>query len=176
MSKIKTILKGGVLAAFLTVVVAAPTFAADCAVGDQHGEFEGLSLVNVGSPAPANHSTRCMTMSIEDASGVMKPTFDIYGKNSAACAKAGSLASNPDGCQPATINSTIQLIVNMIVFAVGLVAVIMVILGGVQYSTSQGDSGKVKKAKDTIMYGIIGLVVAILAFAIVNFVLSGITG
>ena len=52
----------------------------------------------------------------------------------------------------------------------------MVILGGIQYSTSQGDAGKVKKAKDTIMYGIIGLVVAILAFAIVNFVLQNVFG
>ena len=42
------------------------------------------------------------------------------------------------------------------------------------YTTSAGDQAKVKKAKDTIMNGVIGLVVAFLAFAIVNFVLSAI--
>ena len=42
--------------------------------------------------------------------------------------------------------------------------------------TSSGDAGKVKKAKDTILYGIIGLVVCVLAFAIVNFVISNILG
>ena len=52
----------------------------------------------------------------------------------------------------------------------------MIIIGGIQYSTSAGDSGKVKKAKDTILYGIIGLVIALLAFAIVNFVLTQIFG
>lgn len=63
-------------------------------------------------------------------------------------------------------------IINVIIGVVGFVAVVVVILGGVQYTTSAGDAGKVKKAKDTIMYGVIGLVVAILAFAIVNFVLQ----
>jgi hypothetical protein len=53
-----------------------------------------------------------------------------------------------------------------------MVAVIMIIIGGVNYATSQGDAAKVKKGKDTILYGIIGLVIAILAFAIVSFVLS----
>ena len=48
----------------------------------------------------------------------------------------------------------------------------MIILGGISYATSQGDPGKVKKGKDTILYGIIGLVVALLAYAIVNFVLG----
>ena len=67
-------------------------------------------------------------------------------------------------------------IINVALAVIGFVAVVMIILGGVQYTTSAGDSGRVKKAKDTIMYGIIGLVVALLAYAIVNFVLSGVFG
>lgn len=58
---------------------------------------------------------------------------------------------------------------------IGFVAVIMIILGAVQFLTSSGDASKVKKAKDTILYGVIGLVVAILAFSIVNFVLSSVS-
>ena len=71
---------------------------------------------------------------------------------------------------------SVNLIINVVLGIIGLVAVVMIILGGVQYTTSSGDAAKVKKAKDTILYGIIGLVVALLAFAIVNFVLGNIFG
>ena len=70
------------------------------------------------------------------------------------------------------MNEMIRTVINAIVFIVGMIAVVMIILGGVNYATSQGDPGKVKKGKDTILYGIIGLVISILAFAIVNFVLG----
>ena len=97
-------------------------------------------------------------------------------ESSAQCATQGVNAADPDGGNGQDLTTTIQTIINMIIFVIGIIAVVMVILGGIQYSTSQGDSAKVKKAKDTIMYGIIGLVIAILAFAIVNFVLSGVLG
>ena len=67
-------------------------------------------------------------------------------------------------------------IINGIIAVLGLICVVVIILGGVQYMTSSGDSGKVKKAKDTILYGIIGLVICVLAFAIVNFVIVNIIG
>ena len=72
----------------------------------------------------------------------------------------------------ADLMGTLKNIINVIIGIVGFLAVVMIILGGISYTTSAGDASKVKKAKDTIMYGIIGLVIAILAFAIVNFVLS----
>lgn len=65
-------------------------------------------------------------------------------------------------------------IINGVIGVLALVAVVIVIVGGVGYMTSSGDAGKVKKAKDTILYGIIGLVVCVLAFAIVNFVIANI--
>ncbi len=64
-------------------------------------------------------------------------------------------------------------IINWIVGVAGLIAVVVVIIGGVTYMTSNGDPGKVKKGKDTILYGIIGLLICALAFAIVNFVIGG---
>ena len=48
----------------------------------------------------------------------------------------------------------------------------MIIYGGIQYVISAGDSGKVGKAKNTILYAVIGLVVAVMSYAIVNFVVS----
>ena len=67
-------------------------------------------------------------------------------------------------------------IINAIIGVLGIVAVIVIIIGGISYMTSAGDAGKVKKAKDTILYGVIGLVIVVLAFAIVNFVISNILG
>lgn len=66
----------------------------------------------------------------------------------------------------------IKPIVNTLLFVLGAVSVVMIILGGIKYTTSSGDTKNVESAKNTIMYSVIGLVVAILAGAIVNFVLT----
>ena len=73
------------------------------------------------------------------------------------------------------VNNVIN-ILNGVIAVLGLVAVVVVIIGGVNYMTSSGDTSKVKKAKDTILYGLIGLAVAVLAFALVNFVIANIIG
>ena len=75
-----------------------------------------------------------------------------------------------------TFATDLQNIINWIVGVAGLVAVVVVIIGGITYMTSNGDPGKVKKGKDTILYGVIGLLICALAFAIVNFVISGLWG
>jgi hypothetical protein len=61
-------------------------------------------------------------------------------------------------------------IANILIFLVGAVAVIMLIIGGLRYVISQGNKEHVSSAKDTILYSVIGIIVAILAYAIVNFV------
>jgi hypothetical protein len=63
-------------------------------------------------------------------------------------------------------------IVNVILYVLGAVAVIMIIVGAFRYVLSGGDSGSVTSAKNTILYAVVGLIVAILAYAIVNFVVS----
>ncbi len=68
----------------------------------------------------------------------------------------------------------LQLIINVALGVIGFVAVVMIIMGGVQYTTSSGDTAKVTKAKNTILYGVVGLVIALLAFAIVNFILTNV--
>lgn len=64
--------------------------------------------------------------------------------------------------------------VNIALLVVGALSVIMLIWGGIRYIVSGGDSKKVTDAKNTILYAIIGLVIAVLAYAIVNFVLNAI--
>ena len=71
---------------------------------------------------------------------------------------------------------SITTILNSVVAVLGIICVIVIIIGGVKYMTSSGDAGKVKSAKDTILYGIIGLVICVLAFAIVNFVIVNLLG
>ncbi len=63
-------------------------------------------------------------------------------------------------------------ITNVLLFIIGAISVIMLIIGGIRYTVSGGDSSAITSAKNTILYAIIGVIVAILAYAIVNFVLT----
>jgi len=63
-------------------------------------------------------------------------------------------------------------ITNVMLFIIGAVSVIMLIIGGLRYVVSGGDSTAVQNAKNTILYAIVGIIVAILAFAVVNFVIG----
>lgn len=63
-------------------------------------------------------------------------------------------------------------ITNVLLFLIGAIAVIMLIIGGIRYTISGGDSTAVTSAKNTILYAVIGIIVALLAYAIVNFVLD----
>lgn len=66
----------------------------------------------------------------------------------------------------------IKNVINLLFFVIGMIAVIMIVIGGIRYATSGGDSSQVQAAKNTVLYAVVGLVVAIMAFAIVNFVLG----
>lgn len=63
-------------------------------------------------------------------------------------------------------------LINLMLFIVGILAVIMLIWGGIRYVISGGAADKVKDAKNTILYAIVGLIVAILGYALVNWVIS----
>jgi hypothetical protein len=63
-------------------------------------------------------------------------------------------------------------IANTALFIIGAISVLMLIYGGIRYTVSGGNEKSVTAAKNTIMYAVIGVVVALLAFAIINFVLT----
>jgi heme/copper-type cytochrome/quinol oxidase subunit 2 len=102
--------------------------------------------------------------------GAFAATPPCEGGNLAGCAQGGVNSTGGGDAEPLT--DTVKNIINWIIYVIGFVAVAMVIYGGVQYTTSAGAADKVTKAKNTIMYGVIGLIIAILAFAVVNFVLG----
>lgn len=72
--------------------------------------------------------------------------------------------------QGTSLVGVFKTVTNILLFLVGAVAVIMLVIGGLRYVTSNGDQAAVTGAKNTIMYAIIGIVVAFLAYAAVGFV------
>jgi hypothetical protein len=67
----------------------------------------------------------------------------------------------------------LRIIIQFLSGAIGLVIVLMIIIGGIQYITSAGDPGAVKAAKNRIVNAITGLVLFVLMFAILNFLIPG---
>lgn len=82
--------------------------------------------------------------------------------NTAVCKAAGT-----DNAQ-----NIVASIISALLWIVGAVGVIMIVIAGIKYTTSNGDSNKIQSAKNTLLYAIIGVVVAILGQAIIIFVVD----
>lgn len=113
----------------------------------------GFGAASLATAAPALAANSCTT--------------DLTIENGAQCAKADS--AKADLFAP---NGVFATIANTLIFLVGAVAVIYLIIGGLRYVVSNGDSKNVTAAKDTILYAIVGIVVAVISFALVQFVIT----
>lgn len=100
------------------------------------------------------------------------------GRAMALSAQEGAEAARADGMPSELIgdNGVFTNITNTILYAVGIISVVMLIFGGIRYIISGGDQKKVTDAKNTILYAIIGLIISLLAYAIVNFVINAVGG
>lgn len=87
------------------------------------------------------------------------------------CVQDGLDATGGSGSK-ASASDIIALVVKVLLFIIGAISVIMIIIGGLRYVVSQGDSGAITSAKNTILYAVVGLLVALFAYAIVNFVVE----
>ncbi len=87
-------------------------------------------------------------------------------------ARSGSNKVKTGGSNSSSVTSLLRVVTNTLLFVAGAVAVVMIVLGGLKYITSNGNADQIKSAKNTIMYAVIGLVVAIAAYAIVGFVID----
>jgi len=67
-------------------------------------------------------------------------------------------------------------VLNLVYAAAGFVAIIVIVIGGIRYASSNGDASGIQTAKNTIMYAVVGLIVVIMAAAITNFVIASIGG
>lgn len=98
------------------------------------------------------------------------------------CSKCEEGVFKEDVCEAAGCKSTatapavIINIINIVLGIIGVVAVFVVTIGGVMYAVSAGDVGRLTTGKNMVLYGIIGLVVSLLAFAAVNFVSGAVFG
>ncbi len=103
--------------------------------------------------------------------------ISVYAEEKTA-AEQGADAARASGMPAELIgdNGVFGHITNVVLLLVGLVSVIMLVYGGLRYILSGGDSKKVTDAKNTILYAIIGLIISLLAYAIVNFVLKSVIG
>ena len=73
-------------------------------------------------------------------------------------------------------DSIIRRVINLMLYAVGVISVIMLIYGGFRYVISGGQKESVTAAKNTILYAIVGLIISIFSYAIVKFVISAVVG
>ena len=96
------------------------------------------------------------------------------GKAMALTVQEGAEAARADG-MPANLvgaDGVFTQITNTALYIIGAISVIMLIWGGLRYIISGGDSKKITDAKNTILYALLGLIIAFFAYAIVNFVLN----
>lgn len=109
-------------------------------------------------------------------SAIATPAFaDCTGTDGSNLSLCGGASSSQGSDQPTNLfgaGGIFQTITNVLLFVIGAVSVVMLIIGGIRYTISQGDQAAVTSAKNTILYSVVGLVVAILAYAAVNFVIS----
>lgn len=117
-----------------------------------------VTITTVGTAAPA----------YADCTGNPNTSADPLS-DGALCSKSKSAKDNLFGT-----GGVFQTVANTLIFLVGAIAVLFLILGGLRYVISNGDPKNVEAAKSTILYAVIGIVVAILSFAAVQFVISSI--
>lgn len=123
--------------------------------------ISGIAIVIVlAIPAVVQASSVCPTTKPPDMS---QAAFDQVLR-SEVCQTQSDPIAGPDGL--------ITDITNIVAVVAGIAAVVMIMVGGYKFITSGGDSGKVKEAKNTIMWSTIGLVVIVLARSIIMFVLE----
>ena len=123
--------------------------------------------------------TPLATTQVSAVDVLSKPCGAADGGGGTAGAGSGAGASTGGDTSPLCdaagkdkLPELVKNLVNLLLAVLGFIAVIMIIIGGIRYTTSNGDSNNTKAAKDTILYSVVGLVVAILAYAIVNFVID----
>lgn len=107
---------------------------------------------------------------IHDGSVAAVDVFEACNDLSASERNANPVCSSTGD----DVGDLIANIISLLLLLIGIVSVIMIIIGGFRYITAQGDSGQLSTAKNTIMYAVVGLVVALAAYAIVAFVISSI--
>ena len=128
-------------------------------------------LLALGLPLLIGGFMFAPALTVHAANPADEVTKGVNATNTATDAEGGCKNSNdrPRKCE---LTDYIGIVVNVLLFIIGTVSVIMIIIGGIRYTTSNGDSNQVTAAKNTILYAVIGVIVSLLAFAITAFVVD----
>jgi hypothetical protein len=107
-------------------------------------------------------------------SGAVLPVTDSYAVNvfDACNGSDTTVCKAATGKDADKAPDMIKIVINTLLYVLGIISVIMIVIGGIRYTTSNGDPSGLKTARDTIIYSVVGLVVAILSYSIVNFVVG----
>lgn len=73
-----------------------------------------------------------------------------------------------------TVGAALNVVVQILIFLIGMLSVVMIIVGGIKIVVSNGDPGRYKSGRDTITYAIVGLILALIAYSIVIFIASNV--
>jgi len=129
----------------------------------------GLALAPMARPAyaavtdckdvPASQQSGCAACLVEDDTN-----------------KWDEVAGTCDRGTKSGLTDIVHTVINVMLFIVGILSVVMIIFGGIRYTASAGNKTQVDNAKNTIIYAVVGLVVAIVAFALVQWVFSALAG
>ena len=119
------------------------------------------------SKAKVLTAVMCLAMAFTAVSPVSLP---VYADSRDEAQNGAKLVDGGGGGSNQNLPDIITTIINVMLFIAAALAVIMIIYGGIRYITAHGDEKQVKVAKDTIVYSVAGLIIAILAYALVTFI------
>jgi len=113
---------------------------------------------------------------LQITTGVCTMVTLCAGKAMALTVQEGAEAARADGMPEnlVGVDGVFNRITNTALYVIGAISVAMLVWGGLRYIISGGDSKKITDAKNTILYALLGLIIAFFAYAIVNFVLNAI--
>lgn len=130
----------------------------------------GLTLCGLTATAPSVSALACGTKA-KPGADFDKPACKVnMGVNATGANDDSTKTCGPNKDAECTLGDRVKQVINVLLFIIGVISVIMIIIGGLRYTISNGDSSQITSAKNTVLYAVIGLVVALLAYAIVNFV------
>lgn len=87
-------------------------------------------------------------------------------------ANLGGGGSCSDNTAANSIGETLTKVINILTIIVGIAAVVVIIINGLKFITSNGDSNSISSAKNGIIYALVGLIIVALSQAIVRFIIN----
>lgn len=129
----------------------------------------GSSSSSGGSHSSSGGSNSSSSGSSSTSSGSNSGSGDCTSASS--CVSQGVTKVGGSGTTK-DFNGIVKIIVNVLLFLIGIVSVVMIIFGGFRFVSSNGDPAQAKAARSTILYAVVGLILAIAAYAIVDFVIK----